>query len=170
VPEIHCHRTPHAGPRSVAFFADIPDANALLCEVVEASPDCFKILDLFGRVEFMNRNGQCLLEISDIAAVEGRHLASLWPAEEQRKVEVAVAAARAGDTARFTGFCPTQGGAPKWWDVMVYCVQDGEGRAAKIAAVSRDITAAVQTQRDLEAMLAELKGLLDANALLKAAA
>ena len=154
----------------MAFFTALPDAGAFSREVIEASPDCFKILDLFGRLEFMNRNGQCLLEIEDVSAVEGRHFSSMWPAEEQRKVEVAVAAARAGDTARFTGFCPTQGGAPKWWDVMVYSVADGEGRPTHIAAVSRDITAAVQTQRDLEAMLVELKDLIEANSSLRAAA
>ena len=164
VTEIFSQRTTRGDGRSEAYFASIQGADVLCREIIEASPDCFKVLDLNGNIEFMNRNGQCLMDIADFAAFEGRGWASLWPTDEQQKVIVALAAARAGDTARFQAFCPTAAGVPKWWDVIVYRVDDRCGNPTRLIGISRDITQAHRVQEELESLIQELRRCMELNA------
>ncbi|WP_411288109.1 PAS domain-containing protein [Phenylobacterium sp.] len=115
--------------------------------VLEASPDCIKILSLDGRLEQMNANGLCLMEIADFAAVQGLSWSALWPADAAPDIERALAEAGKGRTGHFTAFCPTAEKTPKWWDVVVTAVSDAEGNPTRLIAASRDIT----EQKDAEA-------------------
>ena len=122
--------------------------------LVQASPDCVKAISLDGRLEFMNENGLCVMEIDDFAAVCGAMWSTLWPEAERPKVEAALAAARTGGLGRFQGFCPTGKGAPKWWDVLVSPVR-GPAGVERLLSVSRDIT-------ELKAVEARLRDALAA--------
>lgn len=44
---------------------------ATLASVLDQSVDCVKILGLDGRLEYMNFNGQCAMEIDDLSAIIG---------------------------------------------------------------------------------------------------
>ncbi|TWI52420.1 PAS domain S-box-containing protein [Pseudomonas duriflava] len=113
----------------------------------EGSPDCVKLLDLDGRLRVVNRNGQCALEIDDISTVLGGAWCSFWPEESQSEVEASLVAARAGRVTRFSAFCPTAKGAPKWWDVTVAPVRSETGEVEAILSISRDVTA-LQVAKD----------------------
>lgn len=129
------------------------DSEEFSRTVLESSPDCVKVLDTDGRLLRMNTSGMCLLEIDDLSAFCGKEWATLWPAESRENIVSGIAAAKMGRTYRFQGACPTAKGTPKWWDVMVAPVRDGEGRVIRIVSVSRDITermAAEQALRESE--------------------
>jgi PAS domain S-box-containing protein len=123
--------------------------KVLLNNVLESNPDCLKLLDLDGRVTFMNGLGLKLMEIADLPAINGRPWISLWPQNEQSKVEHALAEASAGRVGRFQGFCPTAKGTPKWWDVQVTSVPGSEGQPGLLLASSRDVTELETTQSAL---------------------
>ncbi|MFC0679648.1 ATP-binding protein [Lysobacter korlensis] len=106
----------------------------------ESSPDCVKLLDTEGNLLGFNRNGQCVMEIADFSAIEGKPWHSLWPDESRSLITQALETARHGQLARFNAACPTANGAPKWWDVTVTPVADGHGPVEAILVVSRDIT------------------------------
>lgn len=109
---------------------------------IESSMDSVRVLDLAGRLMFMNRGGQTAFEITDVAQLVGQPCKSLWPEPAAAEIEIGVAAALNGATHRFEGFCPTQGGVEKWWDVFIAPVRDDAGAVAAIVETSRDITAA----------------------------
>jgi PAS domain S-box-containing protein len=110
--------------------------------VFESIPDCAKILDSEGRLQSMNGNGLCLMEIDDFGPFVNQHWPDLWPEASAENVRRAVGKAAAGETARFEAFCPTAKGTPKWWDVTVAPIETAEqGNAPRrLISVSRDIT------------------------------
>ena len=118
--------------------------------ILEANPDCIKILDLGGNVEFINSNGCALLEIDDFQAHVGVPWASIWPANDRKMIEKTIAAAGMGVESRFEAECPTRKGTLKWWDVIVTPVLDAQGQVLRIITTSRDIS----RRKDAEKMLA----------------
>src|SRR4051794_16961132 len=91
--------------------------RGLVDGVLQSSTDCIKILDLDGRVLFMNTVGLCLMELEDFGQVAARPWVQLWPTEQRAEACTALDAARTGWSHRFQAPCPTAKGRLKWWDV-----------------------------------------------------
>ncbi|MDQ2992858.1 MAG: SpoIIE family protein phosphatase [Candidatus Eremiobacteraeota bacterium] len=104
------------------------------------SSSCIKVLDLEGRLLEMDEDGQQLLGIDDFEAFRGLYWPDFWKGGDREAALVAIATARAGKAARFTGFFTTLYGSPKWWDVVVTPLPGETGTPSKLLAVSRDIT------------------------------
>ncbi|MEO6670984.1 MAG: PAS domain-containing protein, partial [Ferruginibacter sp.] len=51
--------------------------------VLESSPDCLKILDTEGRLQFMNFNGLCQMEIDDFISFKNKSWWTLWGSENE---------------------------------------------------------------------------------------
>jgi len=122
-------------------------SDELLRRVMESSEDCIKILDLQGRILFINELGRRLLEIEKLDLSDGPVWQEFWPEEERPQAEAALALARRGKLGRFTGHCPTAKRASRWWDVMVTPIHDSTGAPAQLLCVSRDVTERRRTER-----------------------
>lgn len=118
----------------------LPLGAALGSHLLAASPDCVKLLDLDGKIQFMNDNGIALLEIDDFCIFHGRSWSDVWPQEHAHLVRTAIDEAKAGRVGRFTGFALTGKGTPKWWDVVVSAIKDDSQIVVGLLAVSRDVT------------------------------
>ncbi len=108
-----------------------------------------KLLDRDGRLQYLNQNGICLLEIDDFATVIGTVWAELWPEQSRLIVQQAVDMAASGRVARFSGFCPTAKGKLKWWDVVISPVPGAHADVERLLVVSRDVTAQTTTEQTL---------------------
>lgn len=128
----------------------------------ESSPDCVKLLDLDGLLLDMNLNGQCAMEIDDIAHLCGQEWRAFWPAQSHIDIEAALVAARAGQVGRFNAFCPTAKGSPRWWDVTVTPIRGDSGHVDCILSVSRDITALHTAEEEQRESAERLQFLLEA--------
>jgi PAS domain S-box-containing protein len=124
--------------------------------VLDQSPDCIKIISEDGALDFMNRNGQCAMEIDDFGAVAGQHWSSLWPCEAQAEIKKALLSAREGHAAHFQAECPTAKGNPRWWDVSVSRFASDDGQSGFVS-ISRDITDVVKAKNAAEAIAAEMR-------------
>jgi diguanylate cyclase (GGDEF)-like protein/PAS domain S-box-containing protein len=129
--------------------AELTASEVLYRSVLEASADCIKIIGLDGRLELMNTPGLAAMEIAQFDSVKGTRWLDLWPDESRKKVDRAFADALDGRTSRFSAFCPTAIGTPKWWDVMVSPMLDNDGSVSRILSIARDIT----VQRDIAAQV-----------------
>ena len=105
--------------------------------IIESSRDCIKVLDLEGRLVFINSAGERLLEMAEGRQYLGRPFDEIWGVEEASR---AVHNAKQGRVYGFEGFLATEKGSPKWWDVIVAPIRDPEGNVESLLAVSRDIT------------------------------
>lgn len=108
--------------------------------ILDATTDCIKIMDVEGRLIEMNNPGLRAMAIADRGMVIGKPWPEFWPEKGKLAARNAVQKARKGKVARFTGFCPTTTGEPKWWDVVVTPMRDADGAINHLLCVSRDIT------------------------------
>ncbi|WP_164549811.1 PAS domain-containing protein [Altericroceibacterium xinjiangense] len=129
--------------------------------VLASSSDCIKVLDLQGRLEFMSEGGKGVMEVDDFDAISGAVWPDFWHGEEKAKALGAIDQAKTGGTGRFQGFAATVKGSPRWWDVAVTPINDAEGRAEKLLAVSRDITAAMEAETALRETSRRLDAILN---------
>ncbi|MDO9082515.1 MAG: PAS domain S-box protein, partial [Humidesulfovibrio sp.] len=106
--------------------------------IIESSPDCIKVVDGDGRLVFINNCGIELLGIQDLGAVLGKPFLEFWQGQDRDRYLNALHEARQKQPSRFTGFCPTFDGRPKWWDVSVNVLKEDSG--LRYLVISRDIT------------------------------
>ncbi|WP_161668830.1 PAS domain S-box protein [Kallotenue papyrolyticum] len=125
-------------------------SEEFLRRMIESSTDCIKVLDLEGRLLAISSGGQRLMEIDDLQACLQSEWVSFWQGPLQATVRAAIATARAGGVGRFSGFCPTMKGTPKWWDVVVTPMLGADGQPQQLLAVSRDISERVQAEQRLQ--------------------
>ncbi|MFN3274614.1 MAG: sensor histidine kinase [Paracoccus sp. (in: a-proteobacteria)] len=118
--------------------------------VLDSSPDCIKLVELDGRLSYMNRNGLCAMEIDDFSSVDQQPWPSLWPQDTEARLAEALQRAGAGETTQFEAFCPTAKGRPRWWHVTVAPVRNRQGGIERVLVVSRDVSAMVENRKALE--------------------
>jgi len=108
--------------------------------LITSSRDCIKILDLEGRILFMNEAGMQALEACE-SDLQNSSWIDFWEGEYREAARAAVQEAATGGTGRCLGYFATRITAqPRWWDVVVSPIRDANGRPEGLLALSRDIT------------------------------
>lgn len=115
--------------------------------LLESSADCINVLSLDGRLLAMNRAGMQLLELQRDPA--GDEWVAYWSGEDAVAAREAIAIARAGGEGRFTGYCATSTGEPRWWDVLVTPIPDATGQPFRLLGVARDVTPRILAEAEL---------------------
>ena len=115
-------------------------ASSLGACLLATSVDCVKLIDIDGRVRFVNDAGLALLEADSFAALLGKPWVEFWPEEARPLVRDALDEARRGGVARFTAIRPTMKGILRWWEVVVAPMPDQAGRSGLLMATSRDVS------------------------------
>jgi PAS domain S-box-containing protein len=116
-------------------------SEELKSRLIACSRDCIKILDLEGRLLFMNEGGKQVLEICDIGPFLNGPWVEFWDGADREAAKAAVQAAKDGGIGRFVGYFETRTSRqPRWWDVVVSPVYDASGKPERLLALSRDVT------------------------------
>ena len=154
-------------PHTLAVIRDISDRKAALAAlqesealnrtIVESSPDCIKVLDAEGKIEYINTNGCELMEIDDSSSFSGTAWKSFWPLESEGSITTSLTHARAGLASQFVAFCPTLKGTEKWWEVTVKPALDSQRRCVRIIVSSRDITQRKKSEEALNTTAERLR-------------
>jgi diguanylate cyclase (GGDEF)-like protein/PAS domain S-box-containing protein len=126
------------------------ESEAFATSILDSTVNCLRVLDLEGRVQYINKPGLLALEIDDFSSVHGLEWPKLWPEETRPMLENALAAAKSGGVGRFAGLGLTAKGTPKWWDVSVSPIPGADGRTARLLVISTDRTAEKLAQDELE--------------------
>ncbi|UBV44531.1 PAS domain-containing protein (plasmid) [Deinococcus taeanensis] len=114
--------------------------------VIDASPNCIKVVDLEGRLLDMNAGGRVTMEIDDFELCRNLAWPSFWTGEARTLVEAALERACAGEASTFEAPTTTYKGSPREWEVSVAPIYDAHGHVHQVSAVSRDITARREAQ------------------------
>lgn len=77
-------------------YTALQESEAFSRSVLDSSPDCVKVVDMEGRLQFMNGPGIKLMEISDYDRLHGKRWDDLWPEESRDRVRQALNTARSG--------------------------------------------------------------------------
>ena len=138
---------------------NLPEGLAAM--LLDASPDCVKLVDRAGIVRYINPAGCFLMEIEAAETVLGSHWADLWPEPARPIVDRAITSAFEGEVVRFSDVCPTAKGTAKWWDVIVNPVSGPGGRIDQLLCVSRDVTSQKMVEVSLKASDQRFRALAD---------
>ena len=116
-------------------------SEELKSRLIACSRDCIKILDLEGRLLFMNEGGMQVLEICDVGPFLDAPWVEFWEGADREAAQAAIRTAKDGGIGRFVGyFEPRISRQPRWWDVVVSPIYDASGKPERLLALSRDVT------------------------------
>jgi PAS domain S-box-containing protein len=130
--------------------------------LLACSRDCIKILDLEGRLLYMNEAGMQVLEICDVGPFLNNSWIEFWDGKDREAAREAVRMAREGGTGRFVGYFETRiNRQPRWWDVVISPVRDASGSPERLLALSRDVTAIKEQEEALREALQINREIID---------
>ena len=127
------------------------DSFEILAQLLFSTRDCVKLLDLEGRMLWMNPEGQDRVGIRDFQTLRGRLWTDDWSGADRDAAQRALEEARAGGAGRFEGMLRTGNGEGIWWDICVTPVRDETGAPQYLLAVSREVTERKQAELSLQA-------------------
>jgi PAS domain S-box-containing protein len=130
-------------------------SQAFSQQILDSSDDCIKVLDLEGRLLFLNLGGQALLGIQELTPLLGTLWIDFWQGDDRQVAIQAIDTAKAGKVCTFQGYLPTLRDEPKWWEVKVSPIRGSEGQVDRLLCISRDITQ--RRQNDIEREQSEEK-------------
>ena len=126
-----------------------------LRSVIAASPDCIKVMDLAGRISFMNDGGRKIMEVSEDQVTDGLFWPDVWQEPAKTEVLASLENARQGAATRFQGYGDTFAGNRRYWDVRISPMLDANGQPDRILAISRDISYLRRVEEEREHLMHE---------------
>jgi PAS domain S-box-containing protein len=129
------------------------ESEELNRRIFDNSPDCITVLDLDGHLISMNSAGRRAMEVESLGDLTNLYWPSIWLDEEQATALKAIEQARDGEEGSFRGRCLGSKSPPKCWDVRIKAIPNAQGKAERLLAISRDITA--QTLAEEAAIVAQ---------------
>jgi PAS domain S-box-containing protein len=118
-------------------------------QVLDRTEDCIKILDLEGRLLYMNEPGQRIMEVDNFETYKNIDWLNFWDLESHGDVLKALETARQGGVYKFQASCSTAKGTFKWWDVVISPILNAKGTGEQLLVISRDVTERWRTEQVL---------------------
>ncbi len=125
-----------------------PQLSEMQREMLDATPDCIKVISVDGALLAMNRAGCLALGVPEDSDF-GMAWLPLLPDDVHLCGEAALKQAAAGHTARFPGRSVSPKGTI-YWDNLLTPIIDASGQVLSILCVSRDVTEKTLLERRLE--------------------
>jgi PAS domain S-box-containing protein len=120
--------------------------------VLDAWPECARVLTPAGQIVHVNPAGLTLLEL-ELEQARGQFWPLLWPPEARGPMQDAIAAAAKGRVGSFRGVCLSHHGRRLYLDTVISPVRDTGGAVVNLLAVSRDISSAFESEAFLETLV-----------------
>lgn len=132
-----------------------PRLSDLQKTMLDATPDCIKVLSVDGKLLTMNKAGCIALGVSETSEF-GMPWLPLLPEAVRSLGLAALHKAAAGHAARFPGQSESPQGT-KFWDNLLTPVIARNGQVLSILCVSRDVTETTLLDRDLKQAISREK-------------
>lgn len=128
-----------------------PHLSATQKAMLDATPDCIKVLSVDGKLVTMNRAG-CLALNIPAESEFGMPWLPLLPEQVHEPGLAALHQAAEGHNARFAGQSVSEDGI-RYWDNLLTPIVNNAGQVLSILCVSRDVTEKMRIERELEAAI-----------------
>jgi PAS domain S-box-containing protein len=123
-----------------------------LTAVLDAWPECARVLSVSGEILYINPAGAALVELEP-DQVLGKAWPLLWPLPARGPMREVIATAAAGKVGSFRAVSLSHTGKRLWLDTVVSPVRDNTGAVVSLLAVSRNISGALESEAFLETLV-----------------
>jgi PAS domain S-box-containing protein len=123
--------------------------------IIEAEPECVKLLDLEGRVLEMNQAGLAMIEAQSLEQVAGQSVYPFVAPEHRRDFRALTEGAFAGREGQLEFEAVGLKGTRRWLDTHVVPLRDSQDRITAALGITRDVT----ERKRLEAQLLQAQKL-----------
>ncbi|MEZ5843849.1 MAG: PAS domain S-box protein [Hyphomicrobiaceae bacterium] len=137
-------------------LAALRDAERFNQRVLAASRDWISVIDLSGRVMFLNPVGQLLLGAKPDDGLEKIVWADAWPEADRNLIAAHVQVAIGGEPSRFEAELTAADGNTYAMDVTVTPITDESGKVMRVLALAHDETEKRRQRRHLDLVVREL--------------
>ena len=134
----------------------IADSERRLRTIIEAEPECVKVISPDGRLLEMNGAGLMLLEVDLVEQVRGLSLAQFVLPEYCDAFAELHSGVMRGEKRTLTFQIRGQRGTLRWLDSHAVPLRDERGAVTSVLAVTRDITSHKEAEEQLRTANAEL--------------
>ncbi len=141
---------------------ELAEREALLRAIIEAEPECVKVLALDGTVRTINAAGLAMIEAASMAEVVGKDICTLVSVESQPVFRDLVRKAGQGEAGRLEFHIVGLLGTPRWLDTHVVPLRAADGSITAVLGVTRDVTEWKKTEQLLRQSEERLQSLLGA--------
>ena len=117
----------------------VEGAGTVSLAMLRDSKDWVQVLNRQGRVSFMTENDVTARHVGAPGSFAGQTWWDIWPADRHDEMKLAFARALSGETVRFQGFCPTQAGGFKSWDVTLTPITTETREVQSVLVVSKPV-------------------------------
>ncbi|MGE5467109.1 MAG: diguanylate cyclase [Ignavibacteria bacterium] len=122
-----------------------------LKSIIEAEPECVKVLALDGTLLQMNRAGLDMLEVDSEEEVLGNNIVDcVGPEYREAFADLNRRVCQGGSGSLEFEICGRKGGR-RWVDMRAVPMRDADGRITGVLSVTRDISARKKAEGELEA-------------------
>ncbi|OFW02640.1 MAG: hypothetical protein A3I61_11030 [Acidobacteria bacterium RIFCSPLOWO2_02_FULL_68_18] len=132
--------SPQASADQALAHLDLADRERLLKAIVDAEPECVKLLDADGSLLMMNPAGLQMIEAEGFEQIRGACVSSLVEEEHREAFRALTARVFRGESGtlefRITGLK----GTPRWLEMHAVPLRDERGTIAAALGITRDIT------------------------------
>lgn len=125
-----------------------------LSSLFEVWPDGTIVVELDGRVSYINAAGCLALKVESPFAVLGEEWTSFWPADAVETAQRAFSTATAGRPETLDLLRSAPQGGSTWWDVLLTPVLR-DGRVQRVLCVTRDVTERRQAEQRAALLISE---------------
>ena len=130
-----------------------------LRSIVEAEPECVKVLGKDGKLLEMNPAGLAMIEADSIERVRGKPVASLVVPEHRAAFEALTERVFGGESGTLEFGIVGLKGARRWMETHAVPYRDVRGEIVGLLGVTRDVTGRRRNEEALKASLKELSDL-----------
>ena len=123
-----------------------------LAAILDAWPECARVLTPAGEIVHVNPAGLELIEL-ELEQARGRSWPLLWPPESRGPMQDAIATAAGGKVGSFRGLSFSHSGKRLWLDTVVSPIRDTSGAIVNLLAVSRDASGTMESKAFLETLV-----------------
>ncbi len=116
------------------------ESEARLHAIIDAEPECVKVLTLDGRLESMNRAGLAMIEAESLEQVRGFDVTRLVQAPYRPAFAALAGKVAEGESGRLEFEITGLKGTPRWMETHMAPLRDEAGCCTGLLGVTRDIT------------------------------
>jgi len=118
--------------------------------IIDASPNCIKILDLEGKVQFINEKGIEILELENAFDFIGKDYITLWKPEYYDNIKNAINDALNNKIGSFSGTFQVNN-IEKWFDINISPIKNTKQEMTDLLVISSDITHLKKSEEKINA-------------------